>query len=226
VYAIATNPGQNQYNSQMECAWTLVAPPFHHIFLQIFNFATELAYDFVTVRGRNTFFRDSGLSSSKPDLLRQFYFPSHFNMDFKSDNSVVGDGVRAVAYWVCSNTSVTLTGSSTESIFFGSNAASSPDINFLPTYAALLNCTWTLMPQPGYHARVVFDTTFATETNFDFVSAFDGPTVSSPLLSTTSGVIPPAARTASAAMTISFRSDVSVQLAGFRATFTQVGTFT
>jgi hypothetical protein len=224
-YTLHTNPFQTLYNNNMLCTWRFIPQPLHSVFMDITEFQTEKNYmtgtefDTFKVVGGSVDYTGSGNSSITPSLLRQFFIPAETVVTFRTDGSVVRTGVKASLYWMCSNTTVTITDNNA---IFGSNTAPggfSPE----PLYLDLMNCTWILSPQSGFRARVTFDADFLTESSFDFVTVYDGANELASQLSRTSGSTAPSAQTGAAQLTVNFRSDHSVKQTGFRATFSQVG---
>jgi hypothetical protein len=224
-YTLHTNPSQLLYNDNMLCTWRFIPRPLHSVFMDITEFQTEknyalgIEYDTFKVVGGSVNYTGSGNSSITPSLLRHFLIPAETVVTFRTDYSRVRTGVKATVYWMCSNTTVTITENNT---IFGSNTApgsSSPD----PVYLDFMNCTWILSPQSGFRARVIFNETFSTEFSYDFVTVYNGVSELAPELSRTSGSTAPSSQTGAAQLTVNFRSDRSIKETGFRATFSQVG---
>ncbi len=84
-------------------------------------------------------------------------------------------------------------------------------------------CVWTLTATPGQVLQLDF-TAFSTESHFDFVTIFDGPSTSSPILASVSGgsLTQTWYRSTGGVMFIRFATDQSVTSSGFSATFTSV----
>ncbi|MBK7852318.1 MAG: hypothetical protein IPJ66_14615 [Bacteroidetes bacterium] len=80
--------------------------------------------------------------------------------------------------------------------------------------------TYTFYPLPGNKIQIVFNS-FVTESGYDFLSVFDGNSVSAPQLFSGSGSALPGTFTSSAAdgsLTIHFTSDLSLSYSGWDAT--------
>jgi hypothetical protein len=90
------------------------------------------------------------------------------------------------------------------------------------TYQPSEDLTLTINPStPGGKVKLIF-TLFDTESNYDFLKIYDGPTTSAPLLGNFSGTTMPPEIAASlengtGALTFRFTSDGSVQGAGWAA---------
>ncbi|MBA2613496.1 MAG: T9SS type A sorting domain-containing protein [Bacteroidetes bacterium] len=83
------------------------------------------------------------------------------------------------------------------------------------------NFTKTFTAPAGSCLQISFNSAYATESGFDFLKIFDGPTGASPLIGTYNGVTGPGIITSSGtSLTFSFTSDGSVVQAGWDATIT------
>jgi hypothetical protein len=101
-----------------------------------------------------------------------------------------------------------------EGVFFDSGGAEGG-------YQNSENLTFTINPEPGKKARLNF-TYFALESGFDFMTIYNGPNTSSPVLFGPSGnmTLPQlfTSTHSTGALTIRFTSDVSFALPGWQAT--------
>ena len=100
----------------------------------------------------------------------------------------------------------------------------SGSVSFADTYSDRATCTWTITcPNPRQVPTLVFSS-FDTETNYDFVTAFSGPSSSGiqigQPMSGHSLPIPNSISSTQPAMTIQFTSDGSVTGPGFAADYT------
>ena len=84
-------------------------------------------------------------------------------------------------------------------------------------YSKNANCKWTLSSQANI--TLTFNL-FTTERGYDYLKVYDGETTSSPLIGKYHGsVFPPPATSNSSKLYLWFKSDGSVQKAGFSAQF-------
>jgi Zn-dependent metalloprotease len=132
-------------------------------------------------------------------------------------NSFGTDSITKVSYIsvinsinLCSSTTNT---TASEGILYDSGGPSG-------SYNISQNCTLLIQPNCAIDVSLSF-TQFATESCCDFITIYDGISTSSPLLLNSSGASIPASVTAnSGKMLIVWRSDGSVNLAGFAAQWT------
>jgi len=85
-------------------------------------------------------------------------------------------------------------------------------------YGPFASCVWIFSARDS-PIKVQFSS-FATESGYDFVKIYDGPSTSSPLLQSLGGYVtsPSAVTSSGGSMTIAFTSDSSAEAAGFVAT--------
>jgi len=82
------------------------------------------------------------------------------------------------------------------------------------------NYTFTIAPTGATSIKLTFES-FDTETNYDFLKIYDGPTTASTLLGTYSGTtLPPTITSSGGSLTIKFTSDNSTTKAGWAANWT------
>ncbi len=87
-------------------------------------------------------------------------------------------------------------------------------------YAPNLRCSWLI--QAGSAVSLSFSA-FRTEAGYDFVDVYDGGTVGSPLLGHFSGASPPpAVRSTTGSMLVTFGAGGSVESSGFVAMFSGI----
>ena len=82
------------------------------------------------------------------------------------------------------------------------------------------NCNWHITVPDGYSVKVVFSH-FSTEKSFDYLTIYDGPSASSPLLVELSGYLstPRGDISTGSSLWFNFRTDGSDSRRGFEATF-------
>ncbi|HWY12690.1 MAG TPA: CUB domain-containing protein, partial [Bacteroidia bacterium] len=120
------------------------------------------------------------------------------------------------AYYLMSNTNVTLTCPPTYTLFYDSGGPAG-------NYSNSENLTKTFTAPAGYCLRFSFNSAFQTEACCDKLSIYDGPSGLSPLIGTYSNTSGPGIITSSgSSITFSFTSDASINYAGWEATVTCV----
>ena len=209
-------PGSNYANYQT-CTWYIVAPSGSVPRLTFSSFRTEQGFDFLTV------YNGFGASSSTQVLRTSgAVLPAgvtgtsqYMTVTFTSDLSVVMGGVVASVSFVpvggCSSpTYITSSGSVIDS---------NPGSTY---YANGQSCTWYITAPAGYAPQLSF-VRFNTESGFDYLTAYNGPSTSYAQLLRTSGSNLPSTTTATQNyMTVTFSADVSVVSTGVRAVVTFV----
>ncbi len=87
-------------------------------------------------------------------------------------------------------------------------------------YENNLDLFWLIKPIGATRVTLSFSS-FDTEANYDFVTVYDGPTISSPILGKFSGnSIPPTVKSTQGSMLVEFTSDWSYTAAGWKASYT------
>ncbi len=218
--SISDGSGSANYRDNSDCRW-VIRPPSGAVGVKIefTQFRTESGYDFVTLYDGGTvnsnylIRRFSGTSlppivtSSIPEVL----------VYFTTDQSVTEQGwslsYTAISQPYCQGTT-TLTASS------GSFSDGSGNSD----YTNRANCRWLIQPTGATWIQLSFSS-FSTESSYDFVRVYDGPTTSSPLLGSYSGTsLPPTLQSSGGSMLVVFTSDSSVTRAGWSASYMSNGT--
>ncbi|MEI6820343.1 MAG: C10 family peptidase [Bacteroidota bacterium] len=90
-------------------------------------------------------------------------------------------------------------------------------------YSNNTNCQWLISPDSGDYIQINFNR-FQTEANKDFVTIYDGPTTSSPILCTLSGnnIFPAPIVTSSSKALVVFTTDAANTLPGWELTYTSL----
>ncbi len=84
------------------------------------------------------------------------------------------------------------------------------------------DCRWLIQPPSGNRIRLSF-TSFSTETDYDFVTVYDGADITAPVLGRWSGTtLPQSVQSSGSAMLVRFTSDESVQGQGWSASFASI----
>lgn len=89
-------------------------------------------------------------------------------------------------------------------------------------YSPSVTVTWAILVDQGFEIQIDFDF-FYTETSYDVVKVYDGPTTSYDILATLSGsYTPEPLQSSSNSVLVVFTSDGSVQRPGFSASFNTI----
>jgi len=203
----------SQYNNSRYCSWPITAPTGLIVRIVFSSFETEDCCDTVTVHDgptesfptlwsrRGIVAAGSGVLASGNTALVTFF----------SDPSVVFSGFTATAYALdpsCFGSQPLL--ATSQGAPFTSNWA--------PTYNVMANCSWPITAPSRKRIRILFSS-FATELNYDFVKVYDGLGANAAVIWSGNGTIATAFEvyTTGSAALVTFTSDGSVNLAGFRA---------
>mmetsp|Transcript_40228 Transcript_40228/g.67233 ORF Transcript_40228/g.67233 Transcript_40228/m.67233 type:complete len:1105 (+) Transcript_40228:126-3440(+) len=203
----------NQYKDFANCAWPISSPTGTVIRIVFSSLETEPCCDTVTVYdGPST--SSKVLWSGRGSVAAGFELYATGNavlVTFTSDGSVVAAGFTAMAYAIdsCCSGSQSLTATS-QGVTFQSNRALK--------YINFANCSWAISAPAGKLIWIVFYS-FETEASFDFVKVYDGLGANAAVIWSGNGTIATAFEvyTTGSAALVTFTSDGSVNLAGFRA---------
>lgn len=218
--SLYTNAPGTSYSNYQTCTWYIVAPYGQVPRLSFSSFNTETNFDFLTVyngygaSSSTQLFRNSG--SSVPTAITAS--SQYMTVTFTSDLSIVFSGV------VASVSFVTVGGCSGPTYITATGTA----IDTNPAVASYVNgqaCTWYITAPAGYAPQLSF-VRFNTESSFDYLTVYNGPSNAYSQLLRTSGSTMPAITTATQNyMTVTFSADVSIVASGVRAivTFVPVG---
>jgi cubilin len=207
--------GTGDYANNSDCSWLINGQGAAAVTLTFTAFDTEAGFDFVTVF--------DGVDANAP-VLGQFSgsaLPAAITSTgnflfvlFESDFSLTAGGFAASwasTYTPCAGpqTLVAPTGVLTD--------GSGPGAN----YPANASCSW-LIDVPGAEVLAITFSAFATESGYDYVTIYDGPDATSPVLVEFSGTAPLDVIVAASfgPLYVEFTSDSIINGAGFLATYT------
>lgn len=212
------SPNGTNYLNNTSCEW-LIQPAATNVAvsLRFFQFNTEAGADTVTVY--------DGVNSSAPILATYsgnlgtttqiVSSGGSMFVTFKSDASTTASGWRAIY-----NTQTIPFCSGTTNLTAASGTFSDGSANGV-NYVQNSNCEWLIQPAGGAVSIDLNFNYFNTEANFDFVTVYNGSTVSAPVLGTFSGTTIPGTITATGgSMLVVFTSDQAQQANGWEASYT------
>lgn len=140
-------------------------------------------------------------------------------IEFITNGSVVNQG-WAINYSATTAPPVPCNGTTTLTANSGTFSDGSGSANYINN----TNCSWLILPTNGQNIVLSF-TSFDTENNFDFVTIFDGPNVTSPVLGNYSGSgIPASVTSTGPSMFVQFTSDATIVSQGWDASYTTTTT--
>ncbi|MBP7210492.1 MAG: PKD domain-containing protein, partial [Paludibacteraceae bacterium] len=207
------NDGSNDFNygDNSDCKWLIQPPGVSSITLDFLSFSTEECCDFVEVYdGPTTSYNMLGAFSGNslpPQLISS---GGSMLVHFVTDASVQYNGWEL---YYNSNYCHGITDLSEQESEFNDGSG---DL-FYGNYA---DCQWLIQPGNADIINLTFSS-FSTEQNFDYVTVYDGPDVSSPIIGQYSGnFIPPEITAYSGSMLVHFTSDGSVYGEGWSAYYT------
>ncbi len=200
--------GVQNYQNGADCRWLMQVPNATEITLNFSSFVTESGWDYVTVYDGadiNSPVLGSFSGNSLPPQLVSS--GSSMLLRFTTDGSVTYQGWSA--YYnakYCEGATVLTTSSGY--VF---------DNSGINEYGNYSNCKWLI--QPPVAASVSLDFyEFNTESGFDYVTVYDGPTTSYPVLGTYAGnTLPPHLVSSGSSMLLHFTTDGSVAYSGWSA---------
>lgn len=207
--------GLSNYSNNLACTWLIQPAGATNINANFTTLLTELNNDIVNVY--------NGTSNTAP-LIGSYSgstLPPAFNansgsmfVEFITNGSVVNQG-WTINYSTTTAPPVPCNGTTTLTANSGSFSDGSGTSNYLDN----TNCTWLIQPTNGQNIVLSF-TSFDTENNFDFVTIFDGPNTTSPILGNYSGNgIPASVTSTGPSMFVRFTSDNSVVRQGWDASY-------
>ncbi|XP_019738363.1 bone morphogenetic protein 1-like isoform X3 [Hippocampus comes] len=205
----------NGYSAYIHCVWRISVTPGEKIVL---NFTTmdvfespSCWYDYVEVR--DGFWKKAPLKgrfcgNAVPDVIVSS--DSRLWVEFRSSSSWVGKGFSAIYEAVCGG-----------EVVRDSGQIQSP--NYPDDYHSNKMCVWKVTVAEGYEVGLAFQS-FELETHdscaYDYVEVRDGGSARSPLLGRFCGCDKPDnIKSSTNQLWLKFASDVSVNKAGFSATF-------
>ncbi|XP_018410010.1 PREDICTED: astacin-like metalloendopeptidase [Nanorana parkeri] len=206
----------NNYPGASRCLW-LIRIPSNLVFLQFSAFDVQAtqgcASDYLRIY--------DGPTTSSPMLLDKAcgagQLPPMISttntmlLEFVSDSSTEATGFKA------SYSTVTCGSVLTNPM----GTFSTP--NYPSSYPPSMDCTWVLTAPPGFIVSVNmtdFTLEYKSTCTFDYMLAFDGPKITSPLMGRYCGkTTPPALTSTGNSLLIQAHSDNSIQLKGFLAKY-------
>lgn len=160
--------------------------------------------------------------TSNSNYLSSYYGSLQAAEDLYGANSTQQNAVRAAWYAVGigNNPNGQCSGTTT----FTATSGSFNDGSGSANYQNNLDCRWLIQPT-GANAISLNFPSFNTEANYDTVIVYDGPTTASTILMTWWGnTIPPTINSTNGALLVRFKSDNTLNFAGWNATYTSSGT--
>ena len=213
---ITDNSGALDYQNNMTCEKLIQPSGGGTITLTFTSFATESGYDFVRVYGGSTTsapLLGTFSGSSLPPVLTSS--GGSMLLRFTTDGSVVAAG------WSATYTTGAPPPTGCINETFTAASGTITDNSGALDYQNNMTCEKLIQRlSPGY-ITLTF-TSFVTESGYDYVRIYDGPTTSAALLGEFSGSSLPPTLTSSRVMgmLIRFTTDGSVVAAGWSATYT------
>lgn len=209
---LTDNSCSSNYLNNMSCSKLIQPTGAESITLNFTAFNTESGYDFVRVY--------DGPTSSSP-LLGTFSGTSlpptikstggTMLVTFTTDGGVVASG------WSASYTSDVKNVCNNE--IFNAVTGNITDNSGSLDYGNNMLCSKLIQPAGVGNITLTF-TAFSTESGYDLVRVYDGPTTSSLLLGTFSGTtLPPVLKSSGGSMLITFTTDARVVASGWSATY-------
>lgn len=218
---ITDGSGSSNYQDNLDCRWVIQPGSGVGIRIEFTQFRTESGYDFVTiydgsqVNSRYTVRRFSGttlppvITTSIPEAT------IYFTTDYSNTDQGWSLNYTTLTQPYCQGTTQLTAPNGTFSDGSGNS-----------DYTNRANCRWLIQPPGATFIQLTFSS-FNTESNYDFVRVYDGPTTSSPLLGSYSGTsIPPTLTSTGGSMLVVFTSDSSITRAGWEASYTSNGVST
>lgn len=205
------------YSDNLNCSWLIDVTTAQVI---------EVAFDSLDIDGSDTLYVYDGNSSSAT-LIGKYTGATVPSTILSSGNSVfvefITDAANTDKGWQLSYEGLdgcsgrrTLTAAS--GTFSDGSAASA---NYLDNST----CEWLIQPAGANFIQLNF-TRFATEITFDVVTIYDGPTTSSTLLGTYSGInLPPTINSSGGSLLVRFTSDFTSNDRGFEANYVSSNSF-
>uniref|UniRef100_A0A8C6U660 CUB domain-containing protein n=1 Tax=Neogobius melanostomus TaxID=47308 RepID=A0A8C6U660_9GOBI len=214
------------FPANSECLWHIIAHQGNHLEFNRFDLeaSSSCRYDYVAVYdGPNTLAPLLGTfcGSELPPHLKSS--TSHLYLVFRTDYAVSGEGWRA-SY---SETLVRLIGCGGY-LSMPMGMLGSPDPNLDGRYEPRMDCTWIIEMPVNKAVNLSFssfDLESSSDCRYDYVKVrlYDGDSTHWPLVGTFCGSSVPSFFVSSGNfLTVVFKTDSSVQRAGFNATYMSV----
>lgn len=208
--------GQN-YLDNTDCSW-LIQPTTANLAvnLQLFQFDTEAVNDTLTVYDGATTTSPilATISGNNPTIPTLLSSGGSMLVTFKTNGSTTATGWRAFY-----NTQQIPGCSGTTNL---TAATGTFDDGTLPldNYAPNLNCSWLIQPAGASLVSLSFNR-FATQSQFDFVTVYDGASNTAPIIGTYSGTtLPPTINSSGASLFVEFTTNNFLDDTGWEASYT------
>ena len=234
---VIISDGPGEYSANMNCQWTLrsTRPP---IIIRFNSFSTEVGYDLVlvyrgaTVSTDNQVTRMSGPQGGTEVVVQNDTALVLFGSDGSMQSSGFEASITTTAtpslptpatavpvYTVvppppASPPASVPTGPCNGTVSLAASPTPTTISDGPGAYSSLQQCTWIITA--GGPITVQFSS-FATETNYDWVKVYNGGSTSSPELGAFSGSSGQTVSSSGGSLTVVFSSDGSVNRAGFQA---------
>lgn len=208
----------SNYSNNLSCTWLIEPTGATSVTANFVSLATELNNDIINVYNGN---------SSAAPLIGTYSgssIPPAFTansgamfIEFLTNGSIVNQG-WTINYSSTIPPPTPCTGTTT----LTSNTGTFSDGSGTSNYLNNTNCSWLILPTNGLNIALNL-LTFDTESNFDFVTVYDGPNTASPVLGRFSGnITPPIVTSTGPSMFVQFTSDGSITRQGWDASYVTV----
>ncbi len=160
--------------------------------------------------------------TSTSNYMSSYYGSLQAAEDLYGANSTQQNAVRAA--WYAVGIGNNPNGQCSGTVTFTAPSGSFADGSGTANYQNNLDCRWLIQPSGANTISLNFPS-FNTEANYDTVIVYDGPTTASTILMTWWGnTIPPTVNSTNGALLVRFKSDNTLNFAGWNATYTSSGT--
>ncbi len=216
---VGDGSGTSNYSKNLDCEYLIQPPGASTITLHFTEFRTELNYDLVKIYDGSSVYAPligiySG-TSLPPDVTSS---SGAIFLKFMTDD-VIHDAGWSLDYTTNNTGPGTCAGTTIYSQYSGTVQDGSGTSN----YSDELDCIFLIQP-PGATSVTVHFTEFETETHYDSIIIYDGPSIFYPVLASFSGFsLPPDVTATSGVMLIRFVTDINTNAAGWSATYTSTG---
>nr|XP_026694942.1 CUB and sushi domain-containing protein 3-like [Ciona intestinalis] len=222
--AVATTTSQpitspnypNNYTNNLDCTWTITAPPGMRLRLEFHSFSTEREYDTLSIYKGNRRLRQY---SGSVERLVYRTTENNITLRFVTDGSVTRPGFNGSFFTWMVTTTTAVTRTRTCDFNYVATTTSQPitSRNYPNNYPNNENCFWMITASDGMRVQLNL-ITFETELNADFLTVSNGDTNLAKLSGSYSNKI---LRSDNNSLILRFTSDNSLTKSGFNATFVE-----
>lgn len=160
--------------------------------------------------------------TSTSNYMASYYGSLQASEDLYGANSTQQNAVRAA--WYAVGIGNNPNGQCSGTVTFTAPSGSFSDGSGTANYQNNLDCFWLIKPTGANIITLNFPS-FNTEANYDTVIVYDGATTSAPVLMAWWGnTLPPTINSTAGALLVRFKSDNTINFAGWNATYTSSGT--